>query len=133
MASYVRKPIQLGLFAAPLLALAAPALADTPEQLDILSDASMEEDSGILFARAQASRSEWLEAIGTLERVLAVHPKSHEALRLQALYLCTVDDRLGGAVILAQLKPKHYAKGALDEVFAQCKEPQAAPAEGEGQ
>ncbi len=133
MTSNVRKFLQPWLFAAPLLALAGPVLADTPEQLDILSDASVEEEAGIVLARGQASRSEWLEAIGTLERVLAAHPKSHEALRLQALYLCTVDDRLGGAVILSQLKPKNYAEGALDEVFAQCKEPDTAPAEGDGQ
>lgn len=119
--------------AVPLLALTTPAVADTLEQLDIHSDASAQEESGILFARSQASRGEWLEAIGTLERVLAIAPKSHEAKRLQALYLCTVDDRLGGAVILAQLKPKNYPDGALDEVFAMCKEPEPVPAGSEGE
>lgn len=123
-----------GLCATFMLLGAVPAAADTPEQLDVLSDASAQEGSGIAFAQSQASRGEWLEAIGTLERVLAIAPKSHEAKRLQALYLCAVDDRLGGAVILSQLKPKNYAKGALDEVFAMCREPDPAPAaEGAGQ
>jgi hypothetical protein len=116
------------------LVIGSPAFAETPEQLDALSDVTTQEQSGILFARTQASRGEWLEAIGTLERVLAIAPKSHEAKRLQALYLCSVDDRLGGAVILSQLKEKNYAKGALDEVFAMCREPDPAPAaEGAGQ
>ncbi len=123
-----------GLACIASLIVCSPAWADTPEQLDALSDATTQEESGILFARTQAARGEWLEAIGTLERVLAIAPKSHESRRLQALYLCTVDDRLGGAVILSQLKKKNYAKGALDEVFAMCKEPEAAAAaEGESQ
>jgi len=113
-----------------VLAMPAPASAETPEQLDALSDVTTQEQSGILFARTQASHGEWLEAIGTLERVLAIAPKSHEAKRLQALYLCTVDDRLGGAVILSQLKEKNYAKGALDEVFAMCREPAPEPRAG---
>lgn len=119
------------LLAFPALALAAmavPVAAQTIEQLDALSDVTMDENAGIQFARDQASRSEWLEAIGTLERVLAEHPKSNEAKRLQALYLCTVDDRLGGAVILAKLNAKDFPKGALDEVFAQCRQPQQSTA-----
>ena len=118
---------------ASAMVIASPVMADTPEQLDVLSDVSTQEEGGILFARNQASRGEWLEAIGTLERVLAIAPKSQEALLLQAFYLCKVDDRLGGTVILSRLKPKNFADGVLDEVKAVCREPEAAPAEGEGQ
>ncbi|WP_427969667.1 hypothetical protein [Altererythrobacter sp.] len=114
------------------LALAHPAPAQSFEELDLLSDASVDEEAGIIFARSQAARGEWLEAIGTLERVLAVHPKSNEAKRLQGMYLCTVDDRLGGAVILAQLKKKKFAKGVLEEARATCKEPDPVVDAGEG-
>ncbi len=113
------RPAMLG-FAAALGSTAAPLAADTLEQLDALSDIAVDEESGIAFAQQQAARGEWLEAIATLERVLAENPKSRGGRLLQVLYLCKVDDRTGAAVAMTKLKEKHYDDAALAEVRAQC-------------
>src|SRR5688572_6817175 len=52
-----------------------PLSAETLEELDALSDLSADESAGITAAREQAGRGEYLEALATLERVLAAHPK----------------------------------------------------------
>src|SRR5688572_10280850 len=90
-------------------ALACPPLsAETLEELDALSDLSADEVAGIAAAKDQAGRGEYLEALATLERVLAVHPESHEARLIHAVYLCEVDDNRGGLVEIDKLKEKHY-------------------------
>lgn len=91
------------------------ANAETLEELDALAEISMEEASGLQFAQEQAARGELLEAIGTLERVLAHHPKSHSARLLHAVYLCRIDDKTGGAAELAKLKKKKFT----DEMWTQ--------------
>jgi hypothetical protein len=97
-----------------------PLRAETLEELDALSDVSTDEAGGIAAANEQAGRGEYLEALATLERVLAVHPKSREARLIHALYLCEVDDRRGGLVEIDKLKEKHYQRGQLAEARARC-------------
>lgn len=94
--------------------------AETLEELDALSDLSADERAGIAAAKDQAGRGEYLEALATLERVLAVHPKSHEARLIHAIYLCEIDDRRGGLVEIDKLKEKHYGKQLLAEARARC-------------
>lgn len=97
-----------------------PVSAETLEELDTLSDLSADEGAGIAAAKEQAARGEYLEALATLERVLAVHPKSHEARLIHAVYLCEVDDRRGGLVEIDKLKEKHYGERLLAEARAMC-------------
>lgn len=101
---------------------AIPALADTLEELDALSDSSVDEAAGITLARDQAARGEYLEALATLERVMAVHPKSREARLIHAIFLCRVDDQQGGLVEIGQLKEKHYGKEVLKQARDACKQ-----------
>jgi hypothetical protein len=98
----------------------SPASAETLEELDALSDLSADEAAGIAAAREQAGRGSYLEALATLERVLAAHPKSHEARLIHAVYLCEIDDGRGGLVEIEKLKKKHYADGALAEARTRC-------------
>jgi uncharacterized protein HemY len=98
----------------------APLYAETLQELEALSDLSFDETAGIAAARAQANQGGYLEALATLERVLAVHPKSHEARLIHAIYLCKIDDRRGGLVEISKLKKKHYGKELLAESRAMC-------------
>ena len=102
------------------IAVAFPVSAETFEELDQLSDATADEDTGIQLAQGQAERGELLEALATLERVLATDPKAHDARLLQAYYLCKVDDIRGGKVALSKLKKKRYEEEDLNVVYAQC-------------
>ncbi|HAU22646.1 MAG TPA: hypothetical protein DCS24_08665 [Erythrobacter sp.] len=102
------------------IALISPLSAETFEELDLLSDASADEETGIQLAQEQAARGELLEALATLERVLATEPKAHDARLLQAYYLCMVDDIRGGKVALSKLKKKRYEEEDLNVVYAQC-------------
>ena len=118
-------PVQRCLFGTLLVGASlawSPLQAETMEQLDALSDLSVEESEGIAAAKQQAERGEYLEALATLERVLAVHPKSPEALLIHAVYLCRVDDQQGGLVEIGKLKKKHYGKELLAEARAMCGE-----------
>ena len=98
----------------------APLAAETLDELDALSDSSADEALGIATAKQQADRGEYLEALATLERVLAVHPKSASARLIHALYLCKVDDKQGGLVEIDKLKKKEYGKELLAEARAMC-------------
>lgn len=98
----------------------SPLAAETLEELDALSDLSVDEGAGIAAAKEQAERGEYLEALATLERVLAVHPLSHEARLIHAVYLCKVDDKRGGLVELDRLKKKYYGGDLLSEARAMC-------------
>jgi hypothetical protein len=91
-----------------------PARAETPEQLDVLIDASQDEAGGTALAQQQAARGEYLEALATLERVLAMNPKSQGSRLLHALYLCEVDDKQGGRMELSQLRPRDLARRRRD-------------------
>jgi hypothetical protein len=98
----------------------SPLAAETLEELDALSDLSVDEGAGIAAAKDQAERGEYLEALATLERVLAVHPLSHEARLIHAVYLCRIDDKRGGLVELDKLKAKYYGGQLLSEARAMC-------------
>jgi hypothetical protein len=119
----LRSPVRrclVGIVLACGLLSCLPASAETFEELDALSDLSADERTGIAAAKDQAGRGEYLEALATLERVLAVHPKSHEARLIHATYLCAVDDRRGGLVELGRLKKKQVGEQRLAEARAMC-------------
>jgi len=105
---------------AGLAGASLPAQAETIEELDVLSDRSVDEQSGLALAHEQAARGEFLEALATLERTLAENPKSASARLLHAFFLCKVDDRTGGAVEIGKLKEKKYAEADMAAVRAQC-------------
>lgn len=105
---------------------ALPANAQTPEELDALIDASQDEAGGTALAQQQAAQGQYLEALATLERVLAMNPKSQGSRLLHALYLCEVDDKQGGRVELSRLRPHDLARrrrdgeAILDNARARC-------------
>lgn len=98
----------------------APLSAESLGELDALSDASTDEATGIASAQEQAARGEYLDALATLERVLAVHPRSREALLNHALYLCKIDDRQGGLVEIGKLQSTHFGQDTLSQARATC-------------
>ena len=109
--------------AAALFLVAQPAAgvrAETLPELDAMADVAADEQEGIIFAQEQSARGEFLEALATLERVLALHPKSASARLLHAVNLCKIDDQLGGAVELGKLKKKNFAPELWTEVMTLC-------------
>ena len=94
--------------------------AQSFEEIDTLSDIAIDEEAGIKHANDQAERGELLEALATLERVLATFPRSNGARVLHAVYLCDVDDKQGGLVELNQLKVKDIGEEALAAAYARC-------------
>lgn len=98
----------------------AMALATLPVQaqdttaLEALATASQAEEEGTALAQQQAARGEWLEALATLDRVLAVNPRSQRSRLLHALYLCEVDDKQGGLLELSRLRPRELAERRRD-------------------
>jgi hypothetical protein len=99
---------------------AAPASAETLEQLDALSDLAADVARGLAAARDLAARGAYLDALATLERVLANFPTSREALLTHATYLCAIDDRQGGLVELGLLRERDYDAAALADARAAC-------------
>ena len=119
--AHASKAVLLPPLTAPLSALllalavtATPAAADTLDQLDLLAEATDSEQSGVALAQEQAARGHYLEALATLERVLALYPRSQSALLVHALYLCEVDDRQGGLLELSKLRPRDLAERRRD-------------------
>jgi len=109
--------------AAALFIVAQPVTAvhaETLPELDAMAEIAVEEEKGIAFAQQQSERGEYLEAIATLERVLALHPKSDSARLLHAVNLCKIDDQLGGAVELGKLKQKNFAPELWADVIKLC-------------
>lgn len=109
--------------AALLAALAMPISAlhaETLAELDALSDTAQDERAGVAAAQALAAQGAYLEALATLERLLAVHPRSPEGRLLHALYLCRIDDRRGGQVELARLKPREFGAETLADARTAC-------------
>ncbi|MGB5485267.1 hypothetical protein [Parasphingorhabdus sp.] len=94
--------------------------AETLPELDAMAEVAVDEEQGIAYAQQQSERGEFLEAIATLERVLALHPKSDSARLLHAVYLCKIDDQLGGAVELGKLKAKNYTDELWADVMKLC-------------
>lgn len=115
---HIRKLLVAGMAATSLLAV--PVGAQALDELDAISDRSVDEQAALTDARALAETGDLLEAIGTLERMLAENPKSREGRLLHALYLCKVDDRRGGLVEIGKLKDKDFGKKLLKEARAMC-------------
>ncbi len=104
------------IFAQPVTAV----YAETIPELDAMAEVAVDEEKGIAFAQEQSGRGEFLEAIATLERVLALHPKSDSARLLHAVNLCKIDDQLGGAVEIGKLKQKNFAPELWADVKKLC-------------
>ncbi|MBO6526239.1 hypothetical protein [Erythrobacter sp.] len=94
--------------------------AETLAELDALSDAAQDERGGIEAAQALARQGAYLEALATLERMLAVNPKSAEGRLLHALYLCRIDDIRGGLVEIGKLKEREFGRETLADARSAC-------------
>lgn len=99
-----------GIFAGLLasLVLVQPAFAQSLEDLDRLVQGSAKPADGFALARSQAGAGGLLDALATLERVLAADPKHIQARLLHASLLCRIDDRDGAAAEFARLRSKDY-------------------------
>ncbi len=97
-----------------------PAAAQSLDALDLLAQSSAKPKEGLALARSQASAAAWLDALATLERVLAVDPKHKQARLLHASILCRVDDSDGAKVEFARLKSSAYKKVEWAEAVAPC-------------
>lgn len=105
------------------LASAAPESfprAQTLDDLDRLIVASQKPADGLTLARSQADSGALLEAIATLERVLAVDPKHKSARLFHASMLCRIDDLDGARVEFSRLKPGDYKKPDWAAAVAPC-------------
>lgn len=102
------------------LLLVAPAAAETLEQLDALVQASAKPKEGLALARSQAATGSWLDALGTLERVLAVEPKHKQGRLLHASILCRLDDADGAKIEFARLRSGDYKKADWAAAIAPC-------------
>jgi thioredoxin-like negative regulator of GroEL len=111
----------MALASACAIASAAPLAAQTVEALDRIVDASAKPADGLAMAQSQVSSGALLEAIATLDRVLASDPKHKAAKLLRASLLCRVDDRSGAAVAFTRLKEKDYKKADWAEALEPCK------------
>lgn len=99
---------------------AAPAAAQSLEELDMLVQASSKPKEGLALARSQVSAAAWLDALATLDRVLAVDPKHKQARLLHASILCRLDDADGAKVEFARLKSSAYKKAEWADAVAPC-------------
>ena len=113
-----------------LMALMVPqlALAQSLEELDQLVQGSTKPADGLALARSQASTGGLLDALATLDRVLALDPKHKQARLLHASLLCRIDDRDGAAVEFGRLRAKDYKKADWSAALAPC----AAATTGQG-
>jgi Tfp pilus assembly protein PilF len=108
-------------FASVALAVAPlPAQGETIEELSLLADRATGEQTGIKLAQEQAERGDLLDALSTLERVLASNPHSNYARLLHAVYLCRIDDRMGGQVEISKFDKKSFPKQDLATARSQC-------------
>ena len=97
-----------------------PAAAQSVEELDRLVVASTRPAEGLALARSQADSGALLEALSTLDRVLAAEPKSKQAKLLRASLLCRIDDRSGAGIEFARLKAKDFSKSEWSAARAPC-------------
>ena len=102
------------------LTLPQPAFAQTIDDLDRLVLASVKPAEGLALARSQASSGALLDALATLDRVLAVDPKHKQSRLLHASLLCRIDDHDGAAVEFSRLKSKDYKKADWNAALAPC-------------
>ena len=111
------------------LVLPQCASAQSLEDLDRLVLNSAKPADGLALARSQAGAGDLLDALATLERVLAVDPKHKQAKLLHASLLCRIDDRDGAAAEFARLRAKDYNQPDWSAAQVLCN---SAPASGQG-
>ncbi|KLI62905.1 hypothetical protein [Aurantiacibacter marinus] len=120
MAEFVTKIACLALLGAAGMALSNPVNAQSFDELDRLSDLTVNEESGIAAAQDQAARGLLLEALAALERVMAVYPESLNARMLHAFYLCAIDDQQGARVEINNMDEDDFGRQNLSELRARC-------------
>lgn len=98
----------------------APAHADSVERLQWLSTMTDKPGWGVQLAREQVARNELLEAIATLERVIAAYPGARDARIVHAGLLCRVDDPEGAAMEFALLHKQDFSDELWAEAQAAC-------------
>lgn len=121
----IGRQLSVSFLCAAALVCAGAAGAQTLEDLDRLAQSSAKPKDGLILAQTQAGAGEWLEALATLERVLAIDPKNKQARLMHASLLCRVDDLDGARVEFARLKSSAYKKPEWAAAMAPC-----APLEG---
>jgi hypothetical protein len=102
------------------VAAAFPAVARAQDDLESLITASQQVESGMTLARRQIGETDLPGALGTLERLLFIHPEAVPARLLYASLLCRLDDRLGAEVELGLLGGQPIADPDWAEVSAAC-------------
>ncbi len=107
--------------------LSAPASAQSLAELDRLSDLTANEETGVAAAQEQAGRGAYLEALSTLERVMAAFPESVSARLLHAVYLCRIDDRQGGLVEISQMDEDLFGAANIADARDRCSRPYVEP------
>jgi Flp pilus assembly protein TadD len=100
--------------------IAAPLAAQTLEALDSLVQASAKPKEGLALARSQAEAGTLLDALATLERVLAIEPKHKQARLLHASILCRLDDADGAKLEFGRIKAGDYKKADWAAATAPC-------------
>ena len=114
------------LFAATLFTVSHPAAAQSLVDLDLLVQGSAKPADGLALARSQAAGGAFLDALATLDRVLAIDPKHKQAKLLHASLLCRIDDADGASLEFGRLKKSSYKKAEWAEAIAPCKKPEGA-------
>lgn len=112
---------------APLIALpiaGAPALADTPGQLDQQLGATAKVPSGLGLVRQQLRDGDLTGALATAERVIILDPLNAEARLLHASLLCRLDDRPGSQTEFDPMRGHDLPEKLWREETAPCEEPQ---------
>ena len=102
------------------LASAFGSTAAAQDSAELLVDASQQVESGMALARRQAAETDLPGALGTLERLLFVHPEAVPARLLYASLLCRLDDRRGAELEIGLLAGKPIADPDWTEVGAAC-------------
>lgn len=108
------------LSAATVLAVAQPVAAQSLDDLDRLVQASAKPKDGLILAQSQIDAGALLDALATLERVLAIDPKHKQAKLLHASLLCRVDDAAGASLEFGKLKSGSYKKAEWAAAIAPC-------------
>lgn len=110
-----------------IMMLSTPAAAQSLAELDRLSDLTANADTGVAAAQEQAERGAYLEALSTLERVMAAYPESVSARLLHAVYLCRIDDRQGGLVEISQMDEDLFGEANIADARDRCSRPYVEP------
>ena len=94
----------IALLTLALCATPVTAQIDPLSELDSLSLASADPGRGLALARQQVARGDFIGAVATTERIIALHPDSDDALLVHASLLCRLDDPDGARAEIAELR-----------------------------